>query len=67
MSDAPLTLYQALLNNDRLAFDKSMAINLATLFLDIDPQEVIHDCLKIQNVIQGSQLDLICQEPSLVG
>ncbi|KAL6084960.1 hypothetical protein STEG23_028308 [Scotinomys teguina] len=47
--------------------DGSIAINLTTLFLDSDPQETIQDCLKIQNVIQGSQLDLICQEPSLVG
>lgn len=54
MFNAHLTQYEGLLDKDRLAFDKSMAINLDTLLLDGDLQGTIYGHLEVLDVIQGS-------------
>lgn len=54
--NAHLYQYQALLlNNNRLTFDKSLAINPTTLILDNDPEYPIHDFLKMLDIILGAQ------------
>lgn len=59
MSNAHLIQYQALLlGKDRLTFDKSLAINPATLQTDDDPEETIHDCLEMLRVTQDMRPDL---------
>lgn len=59
MSNARLTQYQALLlDKDRLTFSKSLAINPATLLLDSNSGEPIHDCSEMLDIIQGTRLDL---------
>ncbi|KAL6084161.1 hypothetical protein STEG23_038315, partial [Scotinomys teguina] len=53
MSNACLTQYQVrLLDKNKLTFDKCLAINPTTLLLDEDPEEPIHDCLEILDIIQ---------------
>ncbi|KAL6076749.1 hypothetical protein STEG23_017630 [Scotinomys teguina] len=55
----PRTQYQALLlHKDRLIFDKSLAISPTTLLLDDNPEEPIHDCLEMLDIIQGMRPDL---------
>lgn len=55
-----LTQYQAFhLDKDRLAFNKSLTINPATLLPDDTHEETVHNCLETLDVIQGAQPYLI--------
>lgn len=59
MANAPLTQYQGpRLDKDRLAFDLFLTINPTTLLPDNhdddNPEEPIHDCLEIQDIIQAT-------------
>lgn len=52
VSNAHLIHYQSLLlDNYRMTFGKSLAINPATLLLKDYPEEPIHDSLEMLNVI----------------
>lgn len=60
MSNACQIQYQCLLlDKDRLTFNKSLAINPATLLPDDNTEELmIHDCMEMLDINQGTQLGL---------
>jgi hypothetical protein len=60
MTNARITQYQALLIDQNIVkFLKTAALNPATLLLDDDPEEPIHDCLEILENTRSLQPDLM--------
>jgi hypothetical protein len=59
MTNARIIQYQALLiDQNRVKFLKTAALNLATLLPDDDPKEPIQDCLETLKNTQSLQPDL---------
>jgi hypothetical protein len=59
MTNAHIIQYQALLiDENRIKFLKTAALNPATLLPDDDPEESIHDCLETLENTQSLQPDL---------
>lgn len=59
LSNVWLTQYQALLLDQQLLkFQKSTALNPATLLPDDDPLQPIHNCVEITTGLEGLQPDL---------
>ncbi|KAK1333021.1 hypothetical protein QTO34_006554 [Cnephaeus nilssonii] len=59
MSNTRITQCQALLlDQPRIRFHKTLAINPASLLPDDDPEEPIHDCTEVTDAVQTARPDL---------